>query len=625
MTAEPAATDTAAFLELAVREQLLTPDKAKQLTKKAARSKLTPGQLCVEAGQLSPIQAEAIEGVLSPNSVADGYEVVGLLGHGGIGIVYRARQPSLDRIVALKTISTSRLSATAGGSMSTAIARFQQEAVAIAKLKHPNIVTAYDYGATTDRVFLAMEMVDGVDLDSYIKRAGHLSETVAWQIARQVAAALAHALESGVVHRDIKPANLLVTDPPAGYPLPAGIPLVKVTDFGLARLNADSLSNEETRLTFAGSMMGTPHYMAPEQIEDPNVGFEADIYALGASVYHMITGKPPLAGMAVMKVFAAKLSDDEAALVELPEEFGQPSRELLSNMMARKPNQRQRNYNLLLSEIDRLLENDPREAAAALAPTISATQRLTSERVPEEATIDLSPTARTSHRKPLWLMALSGTVLLASIFVYWKLPGVTHTPPTPKYEVSESLNGIRILYDGRNAIPWQGVRAEPIESDHTGMLNILGVGSAKRSIKNVREEFVDPNHFGLSMRVSLKGENSLEVWLERASDGKITSLRIKDDQMTFGYRKSGSDEFTAKGTPTEIARLPDDENIGLHIERDEHDWLVSQVIDGESLPRLLLWAPIKADTPDEIRFKAKGDSVYVGEIELLELVRKREE
>ncbi|MEM6656298.1 MAG: protein kinase, partial [Planctomycetota bacterium] len=216
--------DAAAFLDAAIGHGMLTKACGGELQKKHRGSGTPIAQFCVDAGRLTPIQARAIDGLLRPESVADGYEIVGLLGYGGIGVVYRARQPSLDRVVALKTIGGEELAAT------SAAARFQQEARAIARLKHPNIVTAYDYGrcsgrAADSRFYLAMELVDGTDLDGYIRRrhgpeAVALGEREAWLIVQQVAAALAHAHEAGIVHRDIKPANLLLATPPAGYPLP---------------------------------------------------------------------------------------------------------------------------------------------------------------------------------------------------------------------------------------------------------------------------------------------------------------------------------------------------------------------------------------------------------------------
>ena len=265
------------FLDIAVRQKLLTPKDATRLSKEAAKQDSSLPALCLKTGLLKPVQIDVIHGLAERDHMAPGYEVVDLLGYGGLGIVFRARQPKLDRMVALKTIPMQRIENPA------VIARFQQEAKAIGKLKHPNIVAAYDFGTHRDRLYLAMELVEGQDVDALISNSGRVSESVAWALAQQVAAGLAHAEQHNLVHRDIKPGNLLLTKPPAGYPLPKGVPLLKITDFGLVQL--ETPDTDGTRLTMTGTSLGTPHYMAPEQIADAHVDSRADIYALGATVF----------------------------------------------------------------------------------------------------------------------------------------------------------------------------------------------------------------------------------------------------------------------------------------------------------------------------------------------------
>src|SRR5262249_14289018 len=138
-----------------------------------------------------------------------------------------------QRPVALKTVLLSSMSDP------NAIARFQQEAVAVARLRHPNIIAAYDFGRHAGRLFFVMELVEGEDLKNLIARNGALDEATVWGLARQVVAGLAHAAQEGIVHRDIKPANLLLVTPPTGFSLSPGLSMVKIADFGLASLNAD--------------------------------------------------------------------------------------------------------------------------------------------------------------------------------------------------------------------------------------------------------------------------------------------------------------------------------------------------------------------------------------------------
>jgi serine/threonine protein kinase len=203
-------------------------------------------------------------------------QVVRLLGAGGMGAVYQARQPALDRTVALKILPTST---------STGVnfaERFNREARALARLNHPNIVAVHEFGQAGKLHYFIMEFVDGANLRQ-LEKAGRLSSREALQIIPQICDALQYAHDEGVVHRDIKPENVLVDRKGR----------VKIADFGLAKiLGVDA---EALRLTAEGQVMGTPHYMAPEQVERPlAVDHRADIYSLGVVFYEMLTGDLPL-------------------------------------------------------------------------------------------------------------------------------------------------------------------------------------------------------------------------------------------------------------------------------------------------------------------------------------------
>jgi predicted Ser/Thr protein kinase len=203
-------------------------------------------------------------------------EILRLVGTGGMGAVYLARQPALDRHVALKLLHTPPASDPGFAE------RFAQEARALAKLNHPNIVALYEFGEAGGRPYFLMEFVDGVNLRE-LQRAERLSPREALQIVPQVCDALQYAHDEGIVHRDIKPENVLVDRKGR----------VKVADFGLAKLMG--LETAATRLTGAGHVMGTPHYMAPEQVEHPlAVDHRADIFSLGVVFYELLTGELPL-------------------------------------------------------------------------------------------------------------------------------------------------------------------------------------------------------------------------------------------------------------------------------------------------------------------------------------------
>lgn len=205
-----------------------------------------------------------------------GLEILGLLGQGGMGMVFKARQTSLDRVVAIKVIRSDTEHREAFE------IRFSREARALASLNHPNIVTVHDFGKTENYFFLMMEFVDGVNIRDLL--AGQkITPREALEIIPQVCDALQYAHDQGVVHRDIKPENILLDKNGR----------VKIADYGLAKLvNAEATSPSLTR---TNHVMGTPHYMAPEQVEKPlTVDHRADIYSLGVVIYEMLTGELPL-------------------------------------------------------------------------------------------------------------------------------------------------------------------------------------------------------------------------------------------------------------------------------------------------------------------------------------------
>jgi serine/threonine protein kinase/DNA-binding beta-propeller fold protein YncE len=210
--------------------------------------------------------------MVKPGQRLGDYEIVQLLGHGGMGEVYKARQTSLDRMVALKILPHDV------GQNTELVQRFYREARSAAKLIHPNVVQIYFVGAESGQHFFSMELIDGDDLDKIIRRGRKFSVQEALHIAVSVSMALQFAGENDIVHRDIKPANIMLTKNGT----------VKVMDFGLAKA-ASGITN----VTQAGFIVGTPTYMSPEQGEGKEVDGRSDIYSLGVVIYELLTGKPP--------------------------------------------------------------------------------------------------------------------------------------------------------------------------------------------------------------------------------------------------------------------------------------------------------------------------------------------
>jgi serine/threonine-protein kinase len=210
------------------------------------------------------------------------YEIVGELGKGAMGVVYCARDPLLDRTVAIKTVNMEL----AQDEMAEYEARFYQEAKAAGGLNHPNIVIIYDIGKAEKIAYMAMELLQGKELKTLLASGKALPVPFAVDVAAQMAEGLAYAHEHGIVHRDIKPANIMIV---RGE-------LVKITDFGIARMRT---ANVQTQV---GIVLGSPRYMSPEQVAGKRAEPRSDLFSVGVILYEMVTGKPPFNGEDVTSV-----------------------------------------------------------------------------------------------------------------------------------------------------------------------------------------------------------------------------------------------------------------------------------------------------------------------------------
>ncbi|MFY9513380.1 MAG: serine/threonine-protein kinase, partial [Rubrivivax sp.] len=205
------------------------------------------------------------------------YSITGVLGEGAMGVVYKGFDPGIQRVVALKTIRSHL--AEGSDTAATLAARFRNEAQAAGRLQHPGIVAVHDYGDEGDIAYIAMEYVQGATLARYLASEPRFSEDDIVSLISQLLDALDHAHSNGVWHRDIKPANLLLTQDGR----------LKVADFGIARISS-------VNLTQVTSIVGTPGYMAPEQLMGKAIDGRADLYSVGVLLYQLLVGKPPFSG-----------------------------------------------------------------------------------------------------------------------------------------------------------------------------------------------------------------------------------------------------------------------------------------------------------------------------------------
>jgi serine/threonine protein kinase len=281
-----------------------------------------------------------------------GYEILGELGRGGMGVVYRARQVALQRLVALKLI---RDGALAGPQER---ARFRIEAEAAARMRHPNVVSIYDVGEHQGRPYFAMELAEGGSLEKHLAGRPQSARQAA-ELVRVLALAVQHAHAQKVVHRDLKPANvLLATD---------GTP--KITDFGLAkRLDSDS-----TALTHEGAVLGTAGYMAPEQAAGRarEVGPAADTYALGAILYELLTGRPPFLADSWNQALEQVLHDEPAPPGRLRPDVPRDLETVCLKCLEKESARRYASAGELADDLGRFLEEKP-----VAAVPLGATERL---------------------------------------------------------------------------------------------------------------------------------------------------------------------------------------------------------------------------------------------------------
>ncbi|HSN27961.1 MAG TPA: protein kinase [Kofleriaceae bacterium] len=297
---------------------------------------------------------------LAGKEIAGRYRILTKLGEGGMGAVYRGEQISLRRAVAVKLLRP-ELSANP-----TLLRRFSAEAEAVAKLSHPNTVNVYDFGQDSDgSLFIAMEYIDGRSLRSVVAKEGPLSPARALAIAVQVAASLSDAHAHNIVHRDLKPDNVMLPDRGRQRDV------VRVLDFGIAKLRDDSRATQQA-MTQAGDMLGTPQYMAPEQIRGDAVDGRCDIYALGCMIYEMVTARLPFEAPSIMAMLSKHLMEAPVAPSQRRPDLGLPPAidPLVLAAMAKDPAQRPATMEAYGEQLAAVLATLP----APTAPQVSAQQ-----------------------------------------------------------------------------------------------------------------------------------------------------------------------------------------------------------------------------------------------------------
>jgi tetratricopeptide (TPR) repeat protein len=288
--------------------------------------------LVVAGRHFELLPSTKVKKILDISGLLAGFQLLEKLGEGGMGAVYRARQISLDRYVAIKILPERLVQ------NEEFVARFEREARIAARLSHPNIVGAVDAGVASGKHYFAMEYIDGQSLKQVLDERGHLSEGEALDVMIQMATALEYAYRNDMVHRDVKPENIMFT---AGG-------TAKLADLGLAKERHQA---RDTTVTQPGLCMGSPHYVAPEQALGQDVDIRADIYSLGVTFYETLTGQLPHTGKDAMAIIVNRFSERPAPATDINKDLSRGVSDVIDVMMAHSRADRYPDPRVLLQDL----------------------------------------------------------------------------------------------------------------------------------------------------------------------------------------------------------------------------------------------------------------------------------
>jgi serine/threonine-protein kinase len=328
-----------------------------------------------------------------------GYSIESVLGRGGMGVVYLARQHAPSRRVALKLINAGF------GTDEKFRGRFLRESAAAAAIDHPHICPVYDAGESDGLLFISMRLVEGQDLQAILREAGQLDAQRAQAIVAQIGGALDAAHAQGLVHRDVKPSNILV----AHQREPDGTDFCYLTDFGVSVWTTSSAST----LTTAGHMVGSVNYAAPEQIEGKRVDAKADVYSLGCVLYACLTGGAPFAGRSAPETLYGHLREEPPRIREVRPELPAGVEDVIARALRKNPDERFGSCREMTVDLRSAISNH------ALPPATIGAQRPGDRRAPR-------------RRARLWVASVSAVAAVVLVLVGWTVVGGgSHSPGSP--------------------------------------------------------------------------------------------------------------------------------------------------------------------------------------------------
>ena len=362
--------------------------------------------------------------IVKGQKINDRYEIIRVIGEGGMANVYLANDTILNRKVAVKVLR---------GDLANDekfVRRFQREALSASSLNHPNIVEMYDVGEDDGNFYIVMEYVDGKNLKQLIKRRTKLSLTEVVDIMKQLTDGISHAHDSFIIHRDIKPQNMLILDNG----------LVKITDFGIA------VALNSTQLTQTNSVMGSVHYLPPEQAAGKGATFKSDIYSLGIMMYELITGKLPFRGENAVEIALKQMKEPIPIIREDNNEIPQAVENIVLKACAKNPKNRydtaREMYNDLCTCLDEERKNEPK--LVYKYPEFDETTKAVKEEVKEinevnkeESDVSIKKENKKKNNNLTWILGgIVGFICIAFVVGIILLPKLTKVPDVKVPDVS---------------------------------------------------------------------------------------------------------------------------------------------------------------------------------------------
>jgi len=472
--------------------------------------------------------------IVKGQKINDRYEIIRVIGEGGMANVYLATDTILDRKVAVKVLR---------GDLATDekfVRRFQREALSASSLNHPNIVEMYDVGEDDGNFYIVMEYVEGKNLKQLVKRRTKLSIPEVVDIMKQLTDGIAHAHDSFIIHRDIKPQNMLILDNG----------LVKITDFGIA------VALNSTQLTQTNSVMGSVHYLPPEQAAGKGATFKSDIYALGIMMYELVTGRLPFKGENAVEIALKQLKEPIPSVREEDKTIPQSVENIILKACAKNPKNRYENVREMYNDLCKCLneENQNVSKIKYAYPELEETNKPQKEETKVEKVEEKQETFIEEDKvnKTAWIIGIVislfvvvGVSLLLLMPKFTKVPDVK-IPDVSNMSVVEAENKLEELGFEVSTVVEEVysdtievgkiVKTVPAINRTIKKGSVITLYQSKGTEKIKIEDYTDKNIYEIKAKLELLG---LNVTIEAKQVENVEDYKDKEDNIIDQLPKEG--------------------------------------------------------------------------------------